>query len=58
MHLMWKRLRPWEFTALYSLFYHTTVRDPKAKQIVLESMQRQARHQENHDHPLQKETFK
>ncbi|KAK2606066.1 hypothetical protein QQS21_003584 [Conoideocrella luteorostrata] len=52
MHLMWKRMQPWDFTALYSLFYITTVRDKNVKQIVLDSMQRQAQHQENKDHPL------
>lgn len=52
MQLMWKRLRPWDFSALYSLFYQTTVRDSKVKQMVLNSMQRQAMHQENTDHSL------
>ncbi|KAF5020210.1 hypothetical protein F66182_7775 [Fusarium sp. NRRL 66182] len=54
---MWKRLQPWNFKALYSLFYTTKVHDPNVKGIVLESMQRQARHQENDNHPLMKETW-
>jgi hypothetical protein len=55
MRLMWKRLRPWDFTAVYSLFFTTTVREPKVKQIILESMKRQAMHQENDEHPLMQE---
>lgn len=54
---MWKRLRPWDFTALYSLFAHTTVRDPHVKKMVLDSMQRQARHQENDGHALLQEEW-
>lgn len=57
MHTMWKRLLPWDFTSLYSLFFTTTVRDPKVKQMVLDSMHRQAQHQENDDHPLLKERW-
>lgn len=49
---MWKRLEHWDFTSLFSLFYQTTVRDPDTKALVLDSMQRQARHQENSNHPL------
>lgn len=57
MHAMWKRLRPWNFTSLYSLFYITVVRDPNVKQMVLDSMFRQAKHQENDGHPLLTETW-
>ncbi|TQV90726.1 hypothetical protein V2A60_006934 [Cordyceps javanica] len=49
---MWERLERWEFTSLFSLFYRTTVRDPEVKSMVLDSMQRQARHQENSGHLL------
>jgi hypothetical protein len=55
MHTMWKRLRDWEFTAVYSLFFTTTVRGANIKHIMLDSMQRQALHQENHGHPLLQE---
>ncbi|KAM0443956.1 hypothetical protein ACHAQK_002703 [Fusarium lateritium] len=55
MHLMWKRLRVWDFTSLYSLFFTTTVHEAKVKQLVLESMKRQALHQENEGHPLLRE---
>ncbi|RBR25697.1 uncharacterized protein FIESC28_01660 [Fusarium coffeatum] len=55
MHLMWNRLRPWHFTAVYSLFFRTTVREPNVKDLILESMQRQAKHQENTGHPLLEE---
>jgi hypothetical protein len=57
MHQMWKRLKPWDFKSLYSLFYVTVVRDPTVKKVVLDSMQRQAQHQENADHPLLKEVW-
>lgn len=57
MHLMWKRLRPWNFTALYSLFFIATVKDPNVKQLVLDSMQRQAQFQENTEHPLLSERW-
>ncbi|KGQ05210.1 Uncharacterized protein ymaE [Beauveria bassiana D1-5] len=49
---MWQRLKGWEFTSLFSLFYQTTVRDPNVKSMVLDSMQRQALYQENNSHPL------
>ncbi|EGX91587.1 metallo-beta-lactamase family protein [Cordyceps militaris CM01] len=49
---MWKRLEKWDFTSVFSLFYQTTVRDPNVKSIILDSMQRQACHQENNNHPL------
>ncbi|CAI6091872.1 unnamed protein product [Clonostachys chloroleuca] len=55
MHTMWKRLRVWEFTAVYSLFFTTTVRGDNVKRLMLDSMQRQARHQENFGHPLLQE---
>jgi hypothetical protein len=55
MHIMWKRLRPWSFEAVYSLFWRTTVRETNVKQIILESMKRQAKHQENLEHELFKE---
>ncbi|RGP74751.1 metallo-beta-lactamase family [Fusarium sporotrichioides] len=55
MRLMWKRLRPWDFTAVYSLFFTTTVHEPDVKKIILESMKRQAMHQENDTHPLMQE---
>ncbi|KAJ3498327.1 hypothetical protein NLG97_g1209 [Lecanicillium saksenae] len=54
---MWKRLEPWRFTSLFSLFYRTTVRAPDVKALVLSSMQRQAHHQENNDHPLLAESW-
>lgn len=57
MHEMWKRLKPWDFKSLYSLFYVTTVRDLDVKKMVLDSMQRQARHQENANYPLLKEIW-
>ena len=57
MHTMWKRLRPWTFNAVYSLFYKTVVRDEQVKRLVLESMQRQATHQENEGHPLLRESM-
>jgi len=52
---MWNRLRPWDFTAVYSLFFRTTVREPNVKDLILESMQRQAKYQENDGHPLLEE---
>lgn len=52
MQLMWKRLLPWSFEAVYSLFWSTTVREDNVKQILLDSMKLQARHQENLEHPL------
>ncbi|OAA70421.1 metallo-beta-lactamase family protein [Cordyceps fumosorosea ARSEF 2679] len=55
---MWKRLESWEFESLFSLFYRTTVRDPDVKSMVLDSMQRQARHQENNSHPLLDERWR
>jgi hypothetical protein len=57
MQTMWKRLLPWDFEAVYSLFWRTTVRERNVKQILMESMKRQARAQENNEHPLMQESF-
>jgi hypothetical protein len=57
MRTMWKRLLPWDFEAVYSLFWRTTVREPDVKQILLKSMKRQARAQENDEHPLLRESY-
>ena len=57
MHQMWKRLQPWNFESLYSLFYTTKVHDPNVKAMVLQSMQRQALHQENNNHVLMNESW-
>lgn len=52
MQTMWKRIKPWDFTSLYSLLYITTVRDPNVKGMLLECMKRQALHQENTTHAI------